>query len=77
MIKYAAEHKFKRYNFYGLQALPNESKKDYGIYTFKKGFASDDRGHVTELIGAHEAPVNSTFYALHQALHKLKSKLGH
>ena len=77
MIKYAAEHKFKRYNFYGLQALPNESKKGYGIYTFKKGFASDDRGHVIELIGAHEAPVNSTFYALHQALHKLKSKLGH
>ena len=75
MIKYAATHKFKRYNFYGLQALPNESKKGYGIYTFKKGFASDNQGHVTELIGAHESPVNSTFYALHQVLHKLKSKL--
>ena len=75
MIKYAAEHKFKRYNFYGLQALPNESKQGYGIYSFKKGFASDNQGHVTELIGAHEAPTNSIFYALHQALHSLKSKL--
>ena len=75
MIKYAAEHKFKRYNFYGLQALPNESKQGYGLYTFKKSFASDDRGHVTELLGAHEAPVNHTFYALHKLLHTLKSKL--
>ena len=75
MIKYATEHKFKRYNFYGLQALPNESKQGYGLYTFKKSFASDDRGHVTELLGAHEAPVNHTFYALHKLLHTLKSKL--
>ena len=74
MIKHAAEHKFKRYNFYGLQALPNESKKDYGLYTFKKGFASDNQGHVTELIGAHEAPVDSIFYALHHFLHKLKHR---
>ena len=72
MIKYAAEHKYRRYNFYGLQALPNESKKDYGLYVFKKSFASDNRGHVTELLGAHEAPVNATFYALHSLLHKLK-----
>ena len=75
MIKYAAEHKLKRYNFYGLQALPHESKQGYGLYTFKKSFASDDRGHVTELLGAHEAPVNQTFYALHKLLHTLKSKL--
>ena len=75
MIEYAAKHKFKRYNFYGLEALPNESKQGYGIYTFKKGFASDNQGHVTELLGAHEAPISTTFYTLHQALHSLKSKL--
>lgn len=75
MIKYAAEHKFKRYNFYGLQALPNESKQGYGLYTFKKSFASDDRGHVTELLGAHEAPINQAFFAFHKLLHTLKSKL--
>lgn len=74
MIKYAANHKFKRYNFYGLQALPNESSKDYGLYTFKKGFTSDNRGHVTELIGAHEMPVNTPFYLLHQLLHRLKHR---
>ena len=77
MIQYAAKNKFKRYNFYGLQALPNESKKDYGIYLFKKGFASDDQGHVTELLGAYEMPINTTFYALHKFLSNLKSKLIH
>ena len=75
MIKYAAEHKFKRYNFYGLQALPNESKQGYGIYSFKKGFASDNQGHVTELLGAHEMSTNTPFYQLHHALGALKSKL--
>ena len=75
MISHAAKHKFKRYNFYGLQALPNKSKQGYGLYTFKKGFASDNQGHVTELLGAHEAPVNTTFYALYHLLHILKSKL--
>ena len=75
MIKYSAEHKFKRYNFYGLQALPNESKQGYGIYSFKKGFASDNQGHVTELIGAHEMSLNTPFYQLHHALSALKSKL--
>ena len=77
MIQYAAKNKFKRYNFYGLQALPNESKKDYGIYLFKKGFASDNQGHVTELLGAYEMPINTTFYALHKSLSNLKSRLKH
>ena len=75
MIKYAAEHGYKRYNFYGIQGLPDKSHKDYGIYDFKKGFDSTEHGHVTELIGAHEAPVSATFYTLHRALSALKSKL--
>lgn len=75
MIKHAAEHGYKRYNFYGIQGLPDKSHKDYGIYDFKKGFDSTEHGHVTELIGAHEAPVSATFYTLHRALSALKSKL--
>ena len=74
MIKYAAEHKYKRYNFYGIQGLPDENSKDYGIYDFKKGFDSTENGHVTELIGAHEAPVNSIFYSLHHFLQKIKHR---
>ena len=72
MIKYAIKHGFKRYNFYGIQGLPDKSSKDYGIYDFKKGFTSDDNGRVTELIGAHELPTSVTFYYLHKLLSKLK-----
>ena len=72
MIKYAAEHSFKRYNFYGIQGLPDSESPDYGIYDFKKGFDSTSNAHVTELLGAHEAPVSHTFYALHRLLHKFR-----
>ncbi|MDO4746747.1 MAG: peptidoglycan bridge formation glycyltransferase FemA/FemB family protein [Candidatus Saccharibacteria bacterium] len=72
MIKYAVEHKFKTYNFYGIQGLPDKSSKDYGIYDFKKGFTSETTGKVIELIGDYELPVNSIFYRLHQILSKIK-----
>ncbi len=72
MIKYAAEHKFKRYNFYGINGLPDPNSKDNGIYDFKKGFTSEATGRVTELLGAHELPVNLPFYTLHTLLHRLK-----
>lgn len=72
MIKYAAEHEFKLYNFYGIQGLPNKSQKDYGIYDFKKGFTSEETGQVIELIGSYELPINHTFYQLHRLLAKLK-----
>ena len=72
MIKYAAKHKFKTYNFYGIQGLPDKSQKDYGIYDFKKGFTSEDTGRVVELIGAYELPVNQPFYQIHLLLSKLK-----
>ncbi len=72
MIKYAAKHKFKTYNFYGIQGLPDKSKKDYGIYDFKKGFTSDETGKVVELIGAYELPINQLFYQIHHILSKLK-----
>lgn len=74
MIKYAAEHKFKTYNFYGIQGLPDKDSKDYGIYDFKKGFTDEDTGRVIELIGDFELPVNHTFYALHKLLSKLKNR---
>ena len=72
MIKYALDHGFKRYNFYGIQGLPDKSSKDYGIYDFKKGFTSDKTGRVIELLGAHELPVNNLFYQLHKLLKSIK-----
>ena len=67
MIKYAAEHGFKHYNFYGIGGLPDPASPDYGIYDFKKGFG----GRVVELLGAYELPT-SPFYHLHSFLKKLK-----
>ena len=68
MIKYAAENGFKVYNFYGINGLPDPNSKDYGIYSFKKGFG----GHVVELIGVFELPLHFTF-----KLYKLLSKIRH
>ena len=70
MIKYAADHGFKKYNFYGIQGLPAPSAKDYGIYEFKKGFG----GHVVELLGSFELPLNPLFYYLHSLLAKLRRR---
>ena len=67
MIKYAAENNFKRYNFYGIHGLPDDSKND-GVYEFKKGFG----GQVLEYIGTWELPVDQKFYQLKQFLKKLK-----
>jgi len=67
MIKYAAEHGFKRYNFYGIQGLPDPKAKDYGVYEFKRGFG----GRVIELLGSYELPV-SPLYRTHNALAKVK-----
>lgn len=71
MIKYAAEHHFGRYNFYGISGLPKNGELD-GIYEFKKGFAPDENGHVIELIGSYELSINALFYALHRLLSKIK-----
>lgn len=68
MIKYAAEHHFKRYNFYGIQGLPDPNAKDYGVYNFKKGFG----GQVIELIGTFDLPLSPLYY-LHESLSKAKA----
>lgn len=67
MIKYAAEHDFARYNFYGIQGLPDPDSSDYGIYSFKKGFD----GRVIELIGTYELPLGPLYHA-RKALSKIK-----
>ena len=70
IIKHAAANGYKRYNFYGIHGLPTEDDND-GIYDFKKGFDSK-YGHVVELIGTFETPLNTPVYNLHKFLRKLK-----
>lgn len=70
MIKYAADHGYKKYNFYGIQGLPDPKAKDYGIYEFKKGFG----GHVVELLGSFELPLSPLYY-IRSAISKIKHML--
>ena len=67
MIKYASEHHYKRYNFYGIHGLPREDQKD-GVYEFKKGFG----GQVVEMIGTYELPIDHKFYQFKKCLKKFK-----
>ncbi len=73
MIQYSVKHHFKKYNFYGIQGLPDPNKPGYGIYKFKKGFGAK-YGKVVELIGAYEAPIDPLFYNLHHLIRKIKPK---
>lgn len=69
IIKYAADHGYKRYNFYGIQDVFNPQGKDYGVYEFKKGFG----GYVEELLGSFILPLSfeATIYDLLRKLKKL------
>lgn len=67
IIKYAADHGYRRYNFYGIQDVFNPQGKDYGVYEFKKGFG----GYVEELLGSFVLPI-SPIYSLYIFLRKIK-----
>ena len=58
-IKYAKEHGFDLYNFYGIEGnFKKENNPMYGVYEFKKGFG----GKVVELIGEFDLPINKSMY---------------
>ena len=67
MIKYAADHHYRRYNFYGIKDVFDKNGKDYGVYEFKKGF----NGYVEELVGAFEIGTNK-YYQIYNILKKIK-----
>ncbi|MEG0842146.1 MAG: peptidoglycan bridge formation glycyltransferase FemA/FemB family protein [Erysipelotrichaceae bacterium] len=71
MMKYTLHHDFKRYNFYGISGIFNESAEDFGIYEFKNGF----KGEVGELIGDFIYVVDPKSYHLYEGLRKLKNKI--
>lgn len=68
IIKYAADNKYQRYNFYGIQDVFNKDGKDYGVYEFKKGFG----GYVEELLGPFEIGISKE-YRLYRGLKGIKS----
>ena len=67
IIKYAADHGYKRYNFYGIQDVFNPQGKDYGVYEFKKGFG----GYVEELLGSYIIDIDSKA-KIYNLLRKIK-----
>lgn len=67
IIKYAADHGYKRYNFYGIQDVFNPEGKDYGVYEFKKGFG----GYVEELLGSYIINIDPKA-SLYNFLRKIK-----
>lgn len=69
MIKYAVDNKYKKYNFYGIKGTFENGKNADGVYEFKKGFG----GHVEELIGLFDLPINCLYYA-NRLISKLKNK---
>lgn len=73
-IKYAIEHGYKRYNFYGITGDFTSKNPLYGLYLFKKSFG----GHVVELIGEYDLIVSKFWYNLYKLTfkiyHKLKNK---
>ena len=69
MIKYAVEHGYKRYNFYGISGNFDRNDKDFGMYEFKTRF----NGHVEELIGEYEMPIGFS-YKIIKLLSKIKNR---
>lgn len=64
MIRYALNHNYKKYNFYGISGDFSKDAQDYGVYMFKKGF----NGVVEELVGDFVLPVKKLPYKLYKAL---------
>lgn len=73
MIRKAIKEHVKRYNFYGVSGVFNESAEDYGVFLFKKGFNAD----VKELIGNFKCIVNKDAYKLYTKLKEVKVKIKH
>ena len=62
MIKYAIEHGYKDFNFYGIDGNFTESSKEYGLFEFKRGF----NACVHELIGEFDLVIDKRMYGLYK-----------
>ena len=66
-VKYAIDHGYKRYNFYGITGDFRKENPLYGLYLFKKSFG----GHVVELIGEYDLIVSKFWYRMYKITFKL------
>lgn len=72
MIRYGAEHGFKKYNFYGISGdFENKKNELYGLYDLKRGFG----GHVEEYLGEFDLVTNSFMYHMYNIAFPMYGKL--
>lgn len=70
-VKYAVEHNYKRYNFYGITGDFRKENPLYGLYLFKKSFG----GHVVELIGEFDYIISPFWYHTYNIAFNLYHKI--
>lgn len=70
-IKYALEHHYPTYNFYGITGDFSPNNPLLGLYLFKKGFG----GQVVELIGEFDLIINKPWYHIYQYSFKIYHRL--
>lgn len=70
-IKYAIDHGYKRYNFYGITGDFRPENPLYGLYLFKKSFG----GHVVELVGEFDLVIRKDIYYLYKFAFKAYKSL--
>ena len=70
-IKYAIDHGYKRYNFYGITGDFRNENPLFGLYLFKKSFG----GHVVELIGEYDLIISKFWYHSYNIAFSLYHKL--
>lgn len=74
MIKYAIDHHYSRFNFYGIDGNFSEDSKDFGLFDFKRGF----NAKVHELIGEFDLVIDKSrysFYTFSFAMYKKIKKI--
>ena len=76
-IKYAVEHGYDTYNFYGITGDFSKDNPLLGLYLFKKSFG----GQVVELIGEFDLIISKFWYHTYNIsfnlYHKLKKLKNH
>lgn len=71
MIKYALNHGYERYNFYGITGDFSEDSEMFGLFDFKRGF----NAKVEELIGEFTLITNHFYYRIYNVMYKAYRKL--
>lgn len=71
MIKYALEHGYKKYNFFGITGEFNEDSKMFGLFDFKRGW----NANVVELIGEFNYITSPYYYQLYKGLFFIYRKI--